>query len=83
MSIKLKSFIYRFSDVFGLSIYLAKEEEELYIELLQEAEGPLSEFSESMERALWQVEAGFTTVFTYKQPWYKSAWSKLKHAFNY
>jgi hypothetical protein len=83
MNLKLKAFIYRLSDVFGRTIYLADEEEQLYIELLTEAEGPLSEMWEGIERGSWQGHYGFTTVWTYKQPWYKATWEKLKHTFDF
>jgi hypothetical protein len=77
--LKLKAFIYRLSDVFRLSIYLANKEEEKYIDTL----GPLSQFSEDIERGTWQAQNGFTTVWAWKQPWYRAFWTRLKHAFDF
>lgn len=76
---KLKVFVYRLSNVFGLHIYLAKKEEQEYIDSMCDQ----SEFSRSISIGLWQAQQGFTTVGTYKQPWYKAFWIKLKHAFNF
>lgn len=35
MILKIKAFIYRFCNIFGLHIYLAKKEEKLYLETLE------------------------------------------------
>lgn len=83
MNLRLKAFIYRLSDVFGKTIYLARKEEDLYMELLNEAEGPLSEMWDGIERGSWQAHYGFTTLWTYKEPWYKAFWARLKHAFDF
>jgi hypothetical protein len=83
MKLKLKAFIYRLSDVFGKSIYLAREEEDLYMELLREAEGRYDELWDGIERGSWQAHHGFTTVWTFRQPWYVSIWEKVKHAFRF
>lgn len=77
--LKLKAFIYRFSAVFGLLIYLADKEEQAYINSMPD----MDEFSESIHRGLWQADKGFTTVWTGKMPWYKSFCVKLKHAFDF
>ena len=77
--IKLKAFIYRFSAIFGLPIYLAQKEEQAYINSL----GNLNEFNEGCYRGLWQARNGFTTVWTYKQPFFKAIVSKIKHAFRF
>lgn len=74
--IKLKAFIYRFSNIFGLRIYLAQKEEDSYINSLGEDVSFLS-------RGLWQAKHGFTTIRTYKQPFHKALVSKIKHAFNF
>jgi len=79
MILKIKAFIYRFSAIFGLRIYLAKREERLYLETL--------EFSDYLDKSissgLWQAHNGFTTIWTYKMPWYKAFIAKIKHAFDF
>ena len=80
MMLKVKSFIYRFSNIFGLRIYLANKEEQAYIDSLDDID---SELGEACYRGLWQAERGFTTVWTYKQPLLKSLIAKIKHAFNF
>jgi hypothetical protein len=73
--IKFKAFIYRLSAVFGLSIYLAKKEEDAYIKTLDNN----SELHDSISVGLWQVDNGFTTVWTYKKPFLKAMVLNLKH----
>jgi hypothetical protein len=77
MILKIKAFIYRFSNIFGLNIYLAKKEEQDYIDSLENASG----LYKNLEIGLWQAENGFTTVWTYKQPLHKAIYNKIKHAF--
>lgn len=77
--IKFKAFIYRFSAIFGLSIYLARKEEQAYIDSLE----ILDELHEGCSRGLWQAKHGFTTVWTYKKPLFKAIISKIKHAFDF
>ena len=77
--IKLKAFIYRFSNIFGLHIYLAQKEEDAYIDSL----GKLDRVGEGCSRGLWQAEYGFTTIWTYKEPFFKTLISKIKHAFTF
>jgi hypothetical protein len=74
--IKLKAFIYRFSDIFGLRIYLALKEENAYIDSL----GTDADFLSS---GLWQAKYGFTTVWTYRQSFFKATTAKIKHAFTF
>lgn len=74
--IKFKAFIYRFSAIFGLRIYLAQKEEDDYINSLGEDVNFLS-------IGLWQVKYDFTTILTYKQPFFKALISKIKHAFTF
>ena len=78
--IKFKAFIYRFSNIFGLSIYLADKEEQEYINSLDK---PLSDLGVELEGGLWQAEYGFTTVWTFTMPWHKALIAKIKHAFRY
>jgi len=78
--IKFKAFIYRFSNIFGLRIYLADKEEQAYIDSLDDID---SELGEGCYRGLWQAKRGFTTVFTYKQPFFKALIAKIKHAFDF
>jgi hypothetical protein len=74
--IKLKAFIYRFSAVFGLRVYLAQKEEDAYVNSL----GEDSDFTSS---GFWQAKHGFTTVWTYRQPFFKALIAKIKHAFTF
>lgn len=78
MSLKLKSFIYRFSAIFGLSIYLARKEEDAYIKSMNLESDSIAE---KCSRGLWQARHGFTTVWTYKQPFFKALKAKINHAF--
>lgn len=78
--IKFKAFIYRFSNIFGLRIYLANKEEQAYIDSLDNID---SEVGESCYRGLWQAKRGFTTVWTYKQPFFQALITKIKHAFDF
>ena len=79
MILKIKAFIYRFSNIFGLRIYLATREEKLYLETL--------EFSDYLDKSisagLWQARNGFTTTWTHRLPWYKAIILKIKHAFDF
>ena len=79
MIIKIKAFIYRFSNVFGLRVYLAQKEEDAFIN----SKNYDSELSKSCAIGLWQGLNGFTTVWTYKMPLYKAIYSKVKHAFDF
>ena len=81
--IRFKAFIYRFSNIFGLHIYLAQKEEQSYIEELEETRGLIEEPLEGIERGCWQAKHGFTTVWAYKQPFFKAIVSKIKHAFDF
>lgn len=74
--IKFKAFIYRFSNIFGLYIYLAQKEEDAYI-------NSLGEDADFLSSGLWQACNGFTTILTYKQPLFKSLVSKTKYAFDF
>jgi hypothetical protein len=75
--LRLKAFIYRFTAIFGRGIYLASKEEQAYINS-QEFESALSE---SVAIGCWQARNGFTTVWTYKQSFFKAIASNIKHAF--
>jgi hypothetical protein len=77
--IKFKAFIYRFSAIFGLRIYLAQKEELAYRKSME----AYSEFDRDINAGLWQGKHGFTTVWTYKQPFFKALVSKIKHAFKF
>lgn len=79
MILKLKAFIYRFSAIFGLRIYLANKEEQAYVESLEEVD----ELYKGCSIGLWQAKHGFTTICTYKQPFFKALIAKIKHAFNF
>jgi hypothetical protein len=77
MIIKIKAFIYRFSNVFGLHIYLAQKEEDQYIKSLPKQD----RISRGCSIGLWQAQHGFTTVWTSRLKFGKRIVSKLKHAF--
>jgi hypothetical protein len=79
MILKIKAFIYRFSAIFGLSIYLAQKEE---LEFLKTMVGH-SDFDKSSSLGLWQGKHGFTTVWTYKKSFFKAFIAKTKHAFDF
>ena len=75
---RLKSFIYRFTAIFGIGLYLADKEEQAHID----SQNFQSELSESIARGCWQAENGFTTVWTFKKNFLESLVSKVKHAFD-
>ena len=75
MIIKIKAFIYRFSNVFGLYIFLAQKEEDEYV-------NSLGEDADFLSAGLWEAKHGFTTVLTYRMRFDKVILAKLKHAFN-
>ena len=79
MILKIKAFIYRFSAIFGLRIYLAQKEE---LEFLKTVVG-YSDFDKSIRLGLWQGKHGFTTVLTSRRPFYKATIAKIKHAFDF
>jgi hypothetical protein len=79
MILLIKSFIYRFSAIFGLRIFLARSEEEAFIKSL----GKMSKLERSCSIGLWQAENGFTTIWTYKMPFHKALIAKIKHAFDF
>ena len=77
--LKIKAFIYRFFNIFGIHVYLASKEEKTYLETL--------EFSDDIYKHLyigtWQAKNGFTLVWTYGMPIHKAFIIKIKHAFNF
>jgi hypothetical protein len=75
--LRLKAFIYRFTAIFGAAIYLAKKEEQDYID----SQSFDSELSESLARGCWQAKYGFTTVWNYKKSFFEALISNIKHAF--
>jgi hypothetical protein len=79
MILKIKAFIYRFCNIFGLCVYLARKEEDAFMKT-QEID---SELPEGCIIGLWQARNGFTTVWTYKQGLIKGTISKIKHAFDF
>ena len=76
--LKVKAFIYRFSDIFGFRLYLAEKEENEYIKSL----GDIDDFEKDLNIGLWQAKHGFTTIFTVNKKYFSSIKSKIKHAFN-
>jgi hypothetical protein len=79
MSLKLKAFIYRFSNIFGLHIYLAEKEEVQYLASLRDS----SSFELGMHIGLWQAKHGFTTVYVGRKSFLKGIYAKIKHAFGF
>jgi hypothetical protein len=79
MILKIKAFIFRFSNIFNISIYLAKKEERAFLESIEFDD----ELDKSISIGLWQATHGFTTIWTYKKPFHKALISKIKHAFDF
>lgn len=79
MILKIKAFIYRFFNIFGIHVYLASKEEKRYLETLEFDD----EFDKGTFIGLWQAKNGFTTIWTYKMPLHKAVISKVKHAFDF
>lgn len=77
--LRIKSFIYRFSNIFGMHIYLAQKEEREFIKS-QEVD---SELSEEYLISMWQAKNGFTSVWTDKMSFHRAILTKVKHAFNF
>ena len=82
MILKIKAFIYRFSNIFGMYIYLATKEEKKYLETLEFGDS-MYEMCKGIYTGVWQGKNGFTTVWTYKMPLHKAIIVKTKHAFNF
>jgi hypothetical protein len=74
--LKFKAFIYRFSNIFGLHIYLAKKEQREFMN----SQVFTCDLTRSIAVGTWQAKNGFTTVWTYKQNFFESFISKTKHA---
>lgn len=79
MILKIKAFVYRFSNIFGLHIYLAQKEEDAFIN----SQSYDSEISKKCAIGLWQGLNGFTTVWTHKLPMHEALFIKIKHAFDF
>lgn len=77
--LKVKAFIYRFSNIFGLHIFLAHKEQQQYLETIEIK----SEFQKEVAIGLWQGKKGFTSVWTYNIPFHKAIIKKIKHAFHF
>jgi len=79
MILKIKSFIYRFFNIFGLCVYIANKEEKEYLKSMDN----YSEFDKSINLGLWQAKHGFTTIWTCRMPIHKAFIAKVKHAFDF
>jgi|LauGreDrversion4_2_1035121.scaffolds.fasta_scaffold2324080_1 hypothetical protein len=79
MILKIKSFIYRFSDIFGFRVYLAEKEEAKYLKSLED----LDEIKKGIYIGIWHANHGFTTIYNYTLPFYKTIKSKIIHAFTF
>jgi hypothetical protein len=72
MVLKIKSFIYRLSALFGKRIYLAQKEEEAYFAEAMFVSAVTriitgedkEDFGIGLHRGLWHVNNGFTTLYT-------------------
>lgn len=92
LNLKTKAFIYRFSHIFGLRIYLAQREEDNYIKrhmmrrlIVNIIEG--NECDDQAEfgilRGIWHARYGFTSVWTRNKGFFEGLVAKLKHAFDF
>jgi hypothetical protein len=81
MILNIKAFIYRFSNIFGLRIYLAKKEEEEYVSRNVSKRG--DSVSRSISIGMWHARNGFTTVYVYGKPFLRQIKAKIKHAFDF
>ena len=79
MILKFKAFIYRFSNIFGLYIFLAEKEQSKYIISL----GKISIESRGLYESLWQGHNGFTSAWVWGMPFHKALFRKIKHAFDF
>jgi len=79
MILQIKSFIYRFGRIFGLTIYLAGKEERAYIESL----GDVGELSRRCSIGCWQGHNGFTSRWTHRLSFHRALLTKIKHAFTF
>lgn len=77
--IKLKSFIYRFSNIFGLRIYLAQKEERAYLNSLELS----GEDYLGLHSGLWQARHNFTTIYTKRMKPLQALKNKIIHAFTF
>jgi hypothetical protein len=75
--LKLKAFIYRFSNIFGLRIYLADKEEQAFIDTQDLSSG----LAEGTLRGCWQAQHGFTTVWTSRLKGFRKFKLRTFHAF--
>lgn len=90
MLLRVKAFIYRFSDIFNYRIYLAEKEEQAhfrrisYINVIcKMIDKSLSlEMGIHLHRGLWHIDNGFTTVYVSKDvSKIRRIIIKVKHAF--
>jgi len=92
MILKAKAFIYRFSAIFGLRVYLAQREEDefllvhrfrrLAVDIIEgEETSGINEFG--LMRGIWHASNGFTTVYTGNMSFKDSIVAKVKHAFDF
>jgi hypothetical protein len=93
LNLKTKAFIYRFSAIFGLRIYLAQREEEDYVRLhrmyrlirdIIEDEDTRDDKAEfGILRGIWHASNGFTAIYTRNMSFKDSIVAKVKHAFDF
>jgi hypothetical protein len=92
MILKAKAFIYRFSAIFGLRIYLAQREEDEFLlvhkfislaeDIIEgEETSDINQFG--LMRGIWHASNGFTTVYTGNMSFKDSIIAKVKHAFDF
>lgn len=92
MILKIKAFIYRFSAIFGMRIYLAQREEDQYLlvhkfrrlakDIIEDEEkSSIDEFG--LMRGIWHAKNGFTSIYTRNMSFKDSIIAKVKHAFDF
>lgn len=72
MILKIKAFIYRLSAIFGKRIYLAQKEEDAHFAEAMFVSTVLfiitgddrEDFGVRLQRSIWHVENGFTSLYT-------------------
>jgi hypothetical protein len=92
MILKIKAFIYRFSNIFGARLYLAKREEEEFliehrfrrlVEAIIEGEDNRGIDQFGLTRGVWHAQNGFTTVYTRNMGFFEGKIARIKHAFDF
>ena len=75
-----KAFIYRFSAIFGMRVYLAKKEEREYMKNVSKRG---NRFHYDLAVGMWQADNGFTTLWVRDRSFFGKLWARTKHAFDF